>query len=510
MNERDLIGSVVDGMVLKDSHLVWKDSRRGKKPQELDAYSRYCAIPGAPELSLPAFLRTAGEILDAQAEAAKRKTESFTIFQTAEDLIEVFLGFHKIAVEGAGTSFRIDGSPVSLADLKPLLGKFVEDYNREIPMDADGKKLLGKPYKVTHAWDAFLVYIHGENLDRHQAIRARIEYREIQGFDLEAEVDRLLEIIGVEGDLELFRAGFLHWLWQVKRYISGLPVAYHLMLSLFGGQGLGKTYLVRKLICKPLEDFYLESSLDAVSDPREVAKWTKFFVVNFEELSQARADGRSGLSDTAVSAFKSLLTSERLTIREMYSHKQVSHPRTFAAIATTNVQISKRLGDSSGMRRFLEMEVKADEPFHRRGVNQVEFLKIWRSVDEGKPEGYLNPERLELWARLSELQKTYIPEDTLDHWAKDGEVAPVPLEVWAETSPEARKKFRLVSVREAYEAYTDFVKAAGYSAQNLANFRERLKGKNVRIRKGTGASYSVYLRDNVAEVHEEDSQEDAE
>lgn len=482
----------------EDGHLVHKDKRKSKSPQEMALYARIQERPDAPDLSLRQFLAEAVGILERQAEDARKDLANFVAIEDAEDAVKEFLGHYRVTLDRGGHSFRIDGAQTSLSDLKPLLGKFVEDYNREIPVDPDTKTMAGKPFKVTHIWDAFLAHIYEAELDRRIEVREKLKYRKIAGFDLEAEVGKIVDILGVkidqEGDREIYLAGFLHWLWQVKRYICGDPVVFHLMLSLFGGQGLGKTYLVRKLLCGPLEDFYLESPLDAVADQREVSKWTKFFVVNFEELSQARADGKSGLSDQAVSAFKALLTSERLTIREMYSHKQASHIRTFAAIATTNVQISKRLGDASGMRRFLEMKVEATVPFYEAGINELDFLKIWRSVDEGRPEGYLHPGEVKLWERLGEIQKTYIPEDTADHWIQDGDLAPVPED---EFSEEAAKKqgWRLCSVREAYEAYTDFAKAAGYLAQNLSNFRERISGKPIAKKLLRGGMFKIWMRD---------------
>jgi len=468
---------LLQGYALRDGAIQFKDKRKTRDDQAKTLFFRYLET-GAPELTLSQFQKEAKAVL-AEAQKAPAVPEGVEIFDHAEDLALAVLNFYGIEVSRSGREIRWSGHQSNLGEIRPLLEKFTEDYNRSIPTDPDSGKLLGRPFKPSHIRATFEAYILEQKREAFETLRDRVAFREDSPVDPDELLGELLDILGVEGDRAVFVAGFKHWAWSVKRYLFGLPVVYHLMISIFGGQGKGKTFFVQNLLCGPLSELYAVASLDSILDPREVGKWTEFLVINFEELSSNKEDRKAGIPPALVSAFKRLLTQDRITFRELYSHRQTDQVRTFAAIATTNVRLSSRLGDSSGMRRFLEMEsvVPEGETYRDRGINSLDWEGFWNSIDEGRPEGYLSPEvDRGVWERLQEIQAGYIPVDTVDHWLENGDRVPVSKETFNRLDEDDLVR---TSPRDIYADYRAFCEDSGFLPLSLANFRDRLLEKDI-------------------------------
>lgn len=231
--------------------------------------------------------------------------------------------------------------------------------------------------------------------------KALIEHIRYSGLPL-SEVHRIFSdylrpALADPNSAELVAWVMMHFIWQVKRKMEGIPVHWHLCpVFISRQQGTGKSEFVRNL-CKPFGlgtqfSLSVQKTLGELSDEREqVANFSKF-IVFLDELS--------GASKAEWSKLKSLITADLLQPRLLGSNSQdwVKNSATFIATANAD-SLADKIKDDTGNRRFFPIAVSSfvrvpsfccENPIIRSMIGDGEYLyplqfdsrALWSLVDE--------------------------------------------------------------------------------------------------------------------------------
>lgn len=219
--------------------------------------------------------------------------------------------------------------------------------------------------------------------------------------------------------------------WQVKRKLAGLPVIWHHVVFLYSAQGTGKTAFWT----------YLRSVIGDMSRQVDVAELVAeaqldlylYPFIDLDEISKAdRAD---------VSKWKSLTTKNKVARRVFYTQliKEVKNMAT--QVGSTNVPISMVINDPTGMRRWIQLDVKPKDAEMRQHFwhevagryensdtllpiedDGMDWLGFWQSVDHLGPDPLENFEdeiaaqqegnrartRVEIWLENFEYERNHV------------------------------------------------------------------------------------------------------
>ncbi len=205
-------------------------------------------------------------------------------------------------------------------------------------------------------------------------------------------------------------AAFKHFLWQVKRKLNELPVTYHLMLNITGPQGGGKTSAVSTLL-SPLGSLVQKRKLKELSDDRSAYLMGRIAVVLCEELA--------GGSNADIESLKALITAEDMSSRRLGTNSDVTNAQNVTLISTANISVAEVIADSTGMRRFYEVNFSKAYEACWAELAKLDTLDIWRSVDHNhepytlafkdvilsKQLALVRPDLIEMW--LDNIQLTF-------------------------------------------------------------------------------------------------------
>ncbi len=283
-----------------------------------------------------------------------------------------------------------------------------------------------------------------------------------------AELRRWLEALFPSVD-DVDYAVWSHWLWTVKATLAGRRnVPLPLMINVTGAQGAGKSWAVRRL-CEPLEELALPNCDAALlTDERKRLALTRYNVAVWDELG--------GLDRADSNALKSTLTSEELEYRPMRQNSSQAIANCCRFIGTSNESVSYLMADTTGARRFYEMECRRRAEFHT--MQEIRPEIVWQAVSELEPDPIngFEPE-------LSERQMVLVPVDTVACWL--GEEDWYPLGVCGEARIDPSRGLSYTQLRERY---SDFSRRTGHAQAMLgaSAFRSRLKQEGWETSKACG------------------------
>lgn len=241
-----------------------------------------------------------------------------------------------------------------------------------------------------------------------------------------------------------------HWLWSVKRKLNGLPVSNHIMPIIYSqAQGIGKSEAVKKLIA-PLKLFVTEMSVRMMTEERLYAAYEDYLVVFSDEMAHAaKAD-----SETV----KHIITAEYVSYRPMGSNEYHSVQQNCSFIGTSNKSLELLFNDPTGLRRFYQIDASMPATLSDRKkvwaqLNQIDYLALWKGIDETKNEGYL----FEVYEELKSWQAERVTKQSPEMFAEENDF-------------KADDNGVFVKNDTLYNLYVAFCNANGFKPYNAPSF----------------------------------------
>lgn len=293
-------------------------------------------------------------------------------------------------------------------------------------------------------------YVARKREEHSRALEERVTYNG------ETELTELKKfVVALTGkEDEVVEAVLAHFIWQVKRKIFGIKVAYHLMPIITGPQGNGKSWNVRYGFLKPLDDFIATPTLSDLSDRRHFEAYMYNFVVFCDEMQNAEQADVEGL--------KNFISAEKQTAREMYSTTIMEFKQNCTPIGCSNRSLATLIYDPTGMRRFFE--IASDPHMPRKGweiFNTIDYTRMWRQVDETKQgKGYLEP----VWDKLKVSQEELRMQDPVETFLEEVEAGLID---GCET--------KVVKSSDFFSHYRQFCNANGHKYRQSNWFGVKLK-----------------------------------
>ena len=349
----------------------------------------------------------------------------------------------------------------------PPVGSDLENMSKMIYVWAEHKGYSAKKENIHTFLSAKALHEAAKTIEN---LFKNIGYDASYVVDCDKTLDEIHDLLKIRQSKEVFRTFMKHWMWQVKRKILGWEVVWEIWLNFFGASGVGKSRLVREM-CKPLEEFYLEAMISVFADAtRERDKFTRFYILNFDELTVG-GNGSRYLGDTEACpedvqrAIKQFTTQKKMTSRTMGGQNQATRRVTFNPISSANEHLYDILYDANTMRRFFEfncdmsLEEAGKEYWAKKDEIQKRIADLWKGVDENLENGYWNQD-CPVWEETRAVQKSYYPtKTTTTLWVDDENVV---------SGGESHSL-------DMYHDYSDWCKERGYKARSMRSWVEDIQ-----------------------------------
>lgn len=378
---------------------------------------------------------------------------------------------------------------------------FSGDFTRNGRLSQHDRDYLGKKMKLwademkeftqSGVDNAFDVWMR----DAQDAIKANT-YRKLK-FDptvdpRQTELAKFVRMIVAPGEsaeetARIYRAAevsFANFIYRVKNHIRGvMKNSCHMMPILQGKQGDGKSEAV-KALCSVLDGMAASTSFDAFGDNSMTYQFSVMPVMIFEEMAGA------GKAD--IEKLKTIMTETKKQMREAYARAST---RTILStfISTSNKDVSAMIKDDTGNRRLIQFRT---QPVDRIAIQNLDYLKLWQSVDEDavEPPKYANAQDLELIEAVQEEQRYKSP---VEEWIEVGDEYKIPWGV-------ASKALKLWDSFETFLTDSERGQAHYWSARRLGTTLVELNqaGKiKVKItRTSNSPSYAIARPENLDEA----------
>jgi predicted P-loop ATPase len=168
------------------------------------------------------------------------------------------------------------------------------------------------------------------------------------------------------------------WSYYLKKWLIAMvacsiedKITNHTVIVLAGGQGLGKTSWLNKIVPAELDDYKFIGSL-IPGDKDSLAVLSECILINLDEFE--------ALSYSAQSKMKSMITQEKARFRRPYQRTSKNEVRTASFCASVNN--AEVLNDSTGSRRYLCFEVLEIDYRHTVDMDKV-FAQAYAHYQEG-------------------------------------------------------------------------------------------------------------------------------
>lgn len=262
----------------------------------------------------------------------------------------------------------------------------------------DAQELDAKEVK-SYIRDALNVYRHER---AHEEVNLLIDKLSYSPTRVDPVATWVAAVCGKESTLDL--VVMKHFIWQVKRKLSGLSVDNHIMIVCYGGSGIGKSVAVSKLL-EPLRSMALQTDMGIFEDQFSRRAFSRNYIVFFDELN--------GADETNVNAIKQIITAPVIEWRAMRSERVMSAPQNSTFIGCSNEAVRDRIKDPTSSRRF--WQINCATKIDWEAINAIDYLALWRSVDE-KASSPLN----DYLAEIRKVQELEIrSRDIIEQWADE-------------------------------------------------------------------------------------------
>ena len=225
--------------------------------------------------------------------------------------------------------------------------------------------------------------------------------------------DELSRLVQVFDGTDFHKSVIKHWMWTAKRSMFYDTPKYHPYMLIFVSplQGIGKSTFIDRFVA-PIRPMVMKSTIEAVTDSRVQAELSRNYVVVLDELAKIE---RSDINE-----LKRVLTMDDTSVRELYSHNVKTFRNQTSVIGSSNRKIIEAVYDSTGMRRFVEIEW--DKAINFDLLESIDMPNVWRNVDENEPQGYIGP----IMDELKRVQSTYAEREPFDEFMDFYSIKPCP------------------------------------------------------------------------------------
>jgi len=281
-----------------------------------------------------------------------------------------------------------------------------------------------------------------------------------------SEVEKF--ILAVTGKADPKEVAILaHWVWSVKRKMADTNVVHHIMPILYGKQGGGKTVALEKLI-EPIQNYRLDIKMNQMTDPRYFTAMSENYVMVFDEMQ--------GAQRTEIDILKNQITTKFNDSRKMGTTDVTRIRQACSFIGATNRPVDEQIIDTTGMRRFWQMNCLPT--FNRELLGSIDFKALWQGIDEKKPDGYIVP---------------YLPEISI---VQDQMTAKDDVQAFIDEFSLVVGTSGAVDVvsGDMFSVYTEWCAKNGIKGSNNVWFGKRMNNKGFPSRPGkiAGASKNLY------------------
>lgn len=346
-------------------------------------------------------------------------------FVSPERFIEMCLTNHKIQISPNGARITRSMGGVVNKDLTPeelllMIKSSLIDFNQlRDPRDrVKEKEVETKLYSFLMQCGHNELYRLGQQM-----------YHDPKMIDtLDLWLEKMHSLFLIEEPMGVWKMMMKHMMWIIKRHMYSRKVVNDIWLQIFGKQGTGKSYVTKEVIFKPFQSLYCETELSKIEDfDREIEKFTKFLVVNFDEVALGQSnDPNYRIGKRQLNNLKSLLTRDKFTVRIMRTQKQAELAKTFTAFSSANTHLYDVIFDDTGMRRFFEFNSAQpfDTQYNHASVAELSAMSLdaWKGIDEDIEGGYWIKTGTE-GQYVLEAQQSYFPTtSTVRLWVNEAKV----------------------------------------------------------------------------------------
>jgi len=266
-------------------------------------------------------------------------------------------------------------------------------------MGEEGKdtKLIPPKYRSEQIEDALHIFLH--SVGDFSLVKAR-DTLGCKSENLSHISNMVKAWTGEQADSVI--AVLSQFIWLIKRKLFNLSAENHIMPILFGRQSGGKSRAIKALLAPLTQlDFTLFVGISQMTDERFLKVLSENYVVFADEMTAAEK--------TDINALKNIITAEILTPRKLATNSAFKIKQNCTFIGATNRHVNELIFDSTGMRRFYQ--INCLDKMDWVGINGINYLELIKGIDEQKCDGYLVGEILE---QVKQEQENLVNRDDLN------------------------------------------------------------------------------------------------
>ncbi len=333
---------------------------------------------------------------------------------------------------------------------------------------------------------AFTEYLSANSIRRREALKLAVQY----DGNARAEVWKsLAETCFTEDDpVEYTTAVVRKFIWQVKRKMVGLPVFDHIMPVLYGSQGTGKTQFIKRFV-SPIAENISYPNLKEITDSRNRQLWKRWVLI---------VDEMEGYEKTDVDALKNVITKEVVSGRVLNTHDDFNEINAASLIGASNKTLDELIKDSTGMRRFIQLNWANLDEAGWQVINGVDFLGLWKSVDETGDDP-LKPFKDYTKAKQEEFrQKTLVEQWVLDDQRDYGAF---PSKIWTDW-----KRSSLLYVENFLPWYRSRYGNGVYTSKRFGTEMKKLEDRLIKWKKTNGGIKYRLMSNQSADISQDEDE----
>lgn len=303
------------------------------------------------------------------------------------------------------------------------------------------------------------------------------------------ELDRFIDLYKVPPDNDhttrirrLHTVMICHWIWQVKRRLNSLPTVNEICLVFLGRQGIGKSYSARKMT-EVILDLATPASVTNLVDERETRRWEKYYIAFLDEISKESKDSLSKLKDW--------VTRIDAEFRPLHTNHTESCDKNAQAIGTSNFPLASVLKDPTGMRRFWEINSDQEKSKILDGMDNIDWLLIYRSIDESHPYGYYGQMSLgkKYHEEIVNIQNDTRDKSPVEEYLYDHNY----VDIHGGIVDTVAKEF--MDIGDLRDDFNIWSEQNGWGTYTIKAFRLELKNLHLEMKRSTGNRLKVELND---------------